>query len=917
MRTQKRFSAWGMRVATSPEAKTRGHTKAAPSVGTAELGPATPPRGSSKSSLAAVNEDEAPAVANGRLFAGNPSLRARHASTAVEKDKGFSFATSLARPRENQKRGNRAGAGHLRKPSIAPLGLLTQKRGSVWLLLLTLVLCMIGLWRYAWPWLMGRSYGDNDIVIQRATYVPVEYHHIDTNVHLALPDETRVFHVTKEFGPASMGGMGTALTALAIAEQNSPRLNVSIIMPYYSYLRESLEPRPRTFAELAVKTKLSGTEQTVNCHIYKYEWGYQVDDFLNPDEIERAERLERMHIDVYLVGPGDKKPFKNAFKASSAQDVYSSYAPLPQEWKELWFAKAAAEFLSFLATDTGASVFEADEQDSNSDEDVRTGVDIVHLHGATNAFVMSYLDEYQGRKFPGHKAPAVVYTLHDYTDELEYSNWLANMRPFFDSLDTHHFDEFVHGQRVFPSAMAIERADVVTLVSEPTAEAMVEARFDFYLKEWVMPAIQAKATQGDFVGITNGLDFTDHEKNPFSSALLQKHGVSFPRVGGDALVDTHTFERRDAVTSILPASSFIEAKERALRILIEHLPQHFSQADLVRPVLLFIGRFQYNKGCEFFAPLLQLLDQKRGSHLNDARLVVMGAPNNFPRKKLLALQKQHPTHFTLIEDEATQRAWGSLIRMASDFALVPSFAESFGLIAAEGLLYGMPVISSGVGGLAEFLTEYEASELEIEGNAFLFDALADLSPDVSASQPTYKFGDVPSRSPTAKLHLATAHLLIAVRRAIAAWRAMQGDSEHSWEMRELQARHMVASALSLAWDREGGPLDHYLHVYDMALQRRKEAEPHIVDLKGSVKGEDDEYAEYGHPSEPEPAIPHSKLGLVEVQGRTHPIKAEFEREKFDVIAERQAKEAARKRKQKKRSSKNKKTSHTSWLPRLW
>lgn len=47
---------------------------------------------------------------------------------------------------------------------------------------------------------------------------------------------------------------------------------------------------------------------------------------------------------------------------------------------------------------------------------------------------------------------------------------------------------------------------------------MVEGPMDFYLKELIMPSILEHARTGNWIGITNGIDFTSF--NPFNDILL-------------------------------------------------------------------------------------------------------------------------------------------------------------------------------------------------------------------------------------------------------------------------------------------------------------------------------------------------------------------------------------------------------------
>lgn len=586
------------------------------------------------------------------------------------------------------------------------------------------------------------------------------------------------------------------VTALALAQQQSPYLNVSIVMPFYSYLKREYRSSIKTLAELAIQTKSrTGSVSIIPCRVSIFKWRYPVRDFLKPGAAPTFR-----DINIFLIGPGGKQPYSFAFKAQGPHEIYSWHPKLNYELRDLYFNKAVAELVSFLGEEDGHSIFETDEGRTG-------GVEVVHLHGATNAMVADYLRGFEKLRTSDATPPAIVYTLHDYLDEVEHTYKLSNAVAFLneDSLEGHfskddpdHF--YVQGDKIFTSSIGIDLADQVTFVANSVAEDMVEGRFDFNLKELVMPSIVQQAKRGAFVGISNGLDFTDQDRNPFVSKSLSSSGLAFPRVGSN-VVEDHLQDR-----------SFAQVKSGAKYTLVKALPELFSQEDLERPIILFIGRFQYNKGCEFFEHLIQVV---RSDPKLDARFVAMGTQNNFPHKKLHSLHSKHPSHFTLIDDPAIQQEWGTLIRMASDLVFVPSFSESFGLIAAEGLLFGSAVISSAVGGLKEFLSEVEIGvDGHVRGNAFIFDISdsgsrtpeSSTSSSSSSSNATVTFRsaqvarDGPQRRET--LRLATEDMERAVKKAIGTWREIMDASGEEGFVRSL-----VADALALKWDREEGPVE--------------------------------------------------------------------------------------------------------------
>jgi glycogen synthase len=645
-----------------------------------------------------------------------------------------------------------------------------------------------------------------------------------------------------------MGGLGVMLTALSIAQSDSPYLSISVALPHYSYLSQHPQWREeiRPFANLSLPFTINPTTgKTSHIHvpISLLRWTYTpAPDFLNPPfplDAHLSDSPPSRSIDVYLIGPSDIKPFSAAFRAKDEGDIYSAYKPLKQEWKDLYFADAAAELVSYLGAKDEATVFEDEEVfDLDEEEELewieegqktaKRRVDVVHLHGATNAMVAHFLrqreKEHQHDESPS-RHPAIVYTLHDSLDEVEYSNLVQNVEHFLppsfssppDSLSTSlsPLQPYIYrsGTQLFTSALGIDLADAVTFVSQSIAADIVSGLFHFHLQDLVMPSISKRAAEGAFIGVTNGLDFTDSSKNPFTAPSLVARGLAFPRVGEDVLGEETL---RDAGGRIV---SFAETKEKAKAHLVAQLPHFFTHPeDAHRPWILFIGRYQYNKGCQFFSTLLEALSSPSSPNQPQGRLVLLGARNNYPFSALEALSKRYPHHLTLIDDRATptvQAQWGTLFRMASDFTVVPSLSEAFGLVAAEGLLFGSPVISTGVGGLREFLVPFPPEQHDeiatssvppTTGNAYLFDLFPSSSSTSSTqgAEEDYSRSAQDVRPSDAQLEPARRELRKQVERALQEWKKRKEGSE---EEREEFTRRMVAAALELKWNREDGPVE--------------------------------------------------------------------------------------------------------------
>ncbi|RUS15601.1 hypothetical protein BC937DRAFT_92244, partial [Endogone sp. FLAS-F59071] len=663
----------------------------------------------------------------------------------------------------------------------------------------------------------------------------IPYHHLDTTTEITISPGTTVYHITKEFGPAAMGGLGMVLTALASAQQRHDLLNVSVVMPYYSFIKPttiyteikkvaelSIDVRDKNGRLVPVEFKVSrfwyvpGQQPPENITVWEMIDGVNTSVTLPPEPLPPPDPLTS--IAVYLIGPGSQYPFSRAFKVKDVLHIYSSPPGLPQEWKDQYFCKAVAAFLSFQTASDDDSLFIPRIK--------RPHVDVVHLHGATNAYVARHLQQSIRTHQMGARPPAIVYTMHDYLDELQYTNTALNVRKFLDGNIGVEMDELAkyrHGHRVFMSSLGIDLADVVTFVSRTMASDMVEGRLDFYLKELVMDSILHRAEKRQFFGITNGIEF--EKLNPFKSKKLQARKMQYPQYAlqlieeeaariaeaertREKLVGPGSVSVSSSSSSLLPqriptrwninssaVNQITTSKDRARRFLVRR--KLLSDEDLHRPLVLYIGRFQYNKGLEHFATASDLFAR------HDIRFVIIGQKNNYPLEWVEQLAVRHPNHVTVISAAKPQRQWALFFRAAADFVFVPSLTESFGLVAAEGLLFGASVISSGAGGLREFLIDrptpqYDPVRLFDDDpphmhNAYLFDVTLPTPQQVRES------------------------LAEAVHDAVMDWRAIQARRNE----RESYSLRMALSALQLGWEREGGPVEEYLRVYEVGREVAK------------------------------------------------------------------------------------------------
>jgi glycosyltransferase involved in cell wall biosynthesis len=132
-------------------------------------------------------------------------------------------------------------------------------------------------------------------------------------------------------------------------------------------------------------------------------------------------------------------------------------------------------------------------------------------------------------------------------------------------------------------------------------------------------------------------------------------------------------------------------------------------ADRNEKLVLYVGRLVYEKGVSVLVDAVNLVQQK----LN-AKFVIVG--DGYMRDRLVDQARRvgamNKMFFTGFLDEASVK---KLYRVADVF-VIPSLYEPFGIVALEGMASGVPLVASGVGGLAEIITHDETGVLVYPDN---------------------------------------------------------------------------------------------------------------------------------------------------------------------------------------------------------
>ncbi|KAI8076711.1 starch synthase catalytic domain-containing protein [Gilbertella persicaria] len=650
------------------------------------------------------------------------------------------------------------------------------------------------------------------------------YTHLDTSMSTQIEKGTRVYHVTKEFGPAAISELGKTVTALAAAQQASNLTEVAIVMPFYSFMKRTVRGREIDMV-MDIRGKKPGQIMTVEFRVWKtlyafnppvqapsvYEW--KMINNVNTSVLLTPQRppAPTDAVPVYMISHANRKPFNQAFECRTPNDI-NVENELPNEWRDQYFAKAAAAFLAHKAT-------ASDEESIFAPIRIVPRVDIVHIHGASNAYVAKLLQDKKDADDLGPRPPAIVYSVYNHQDEIQYTNSFRNVRKFLDHInDREQVRKYVYGGKMYMSKLAIERADAVTFTSRSTAADIVEGRHDFHMKELVMDDLLKKVEGSRLYGINSAVDYHNTE-HPFITDKLMSRNMGFPQYGLQMIKDQELIHSTKPLYPLAlqvpdtptywtlsedPNDFIFMYKDRAKRYLIRR--SLFTEEDLKRPVVLFRNHLENNTGIEAVEEAAKFFA------INNMRLVIMGNKHTYPIERLEELVQLYPNHVSLIYTPKQQRQLGIFCRAAADFVFSPNPNDHEGLDTAEGMVFGSAVITAGGGNLREALIDRPLNQA---GSRRVSIALLD--PEVLTEK-----GAVVTSYEYYNSYKYTHQDLVSLRSAI------QDAAKDYEKFYKNKAYHeefilrMIRSALNLGWDRGHfkGPVHEYNQVYELALEDR-------------------------------------------------------------------------------------------------
>ncbi|KAI9250747.1 hypothetical protein BY458DRAFT_444674 [Sporodiniella umbellata] len=661
------------------------------------------------------------------------------------------------------------------------------------------------------------------VTIVKRQYPVVKYTHLDTTIQSSLKNETRVYHITKEFGPAAVSNMGRYVTGLVAAQQASGSAQTAVVMPLYSFMRK-LADKVELEMTIEVHGKRTGQNVAMEFRVFRmhhvfnppvqapnrYEW--QMINNINTSVLLTPQRepAPTDFVPVYMISPGNKRPFTQSFKSPSPSDLYAPNPHISQEWQDQYFAKAAAAFIAHKATAT-------DEESIFAPIRVVPRVDIVHVHGVSSAYIAKYLIDKKESDDLGPRPPAIVYTMHD-TEELKYANGARSIYHFSEQpiADRERLHNYIYGGRMFMSKFAVDRADAITFTSRAQAAEFIQIEKEIYLRELVMDGILRKSEQSLFYGIDGAIDYYSMDYPFFSDKLLNR-SMLYPQTAlNNIQAQPFLYNPQNpfslSVPDIptywsLPSSTqdFVQtAKNKARLFLVKR--RILIEDDLKRPIVLFHGPLAQGVGLESFSRAAELLVE------HNMRFIILGTRKGYPFEKLDALQKKYPDHVHVISLAKDERRWGVYCRAAADFVYVPHTTQSSTMQAMEGLLYGSAVIvrRANKEGTQKALIDRPAGE---RGNISVVYRNPKHPSEKGAALTSFEYYNAYFYDDQEK----------SLSRAIAdAARDYELFLRRDKTLREEFILRMIRSALNLGWDKGHykGAVHEYNRVYELVLRNR-------------------------------------------------------------------------------------------------
>jgi D-inositol-3-phosphate glycosyltransferase len=231
-------------------------------------------------------------------------------------------------------------------------------------------------------------------------------------------------------------------------------------------------------------------------------------------------------------------------------------------------------------------------------------------------------------------------------------------------------------------------------------------------REWKLPMVHMSHTLG---ALKNNVARNHDEREPSLRITSERRIVA----RADRLIAANPAERRDLQAfyradptriSVIPCGVDLD--------LFRPLPRDQARALLNLPVdakiVLFVGRLEPIKGVDVLLDALSHLDCD-GCH--GLTLIVGGNLDGTEAARLLAIRDRLGLADSVRFVGAQEQRTLPYFYAAADVCVVPSFYESFGMVAIEAMACGLPVIASRAGGLQFTVRDGQTGLLVLPGDS--------------------------------------------------------------------------------------------------------------------------------------------------------------------------------------------------------
>jgi glycogen(starch) synthase len=227
---------------------------------------------------------------------------------------------------------------------------------------------------------------------------------------------------------------------------------------------------------------------------------------------------------------------------------------------------------------------------------------------------------------------------------------------------------------------------------------------------WDIARRMREATGVPIVYTVHSLDVAEYELGNGPPECLGQWNLQQAVLAGADVIVAPTRSEMELVAQYCPAAAGrVAVAGHGVDDLPRQGSEHGRNDTDDEPTVLFVGRFVDRKGIrELLAAIPTILEQ-----VPQARFILVGGHRGVGPEEMeswwlppqLGSNRDRIRFTGWLSQEETDQCYG-----ASDILVVPSWYEPFGMVVLEGMLHGMAIAASSVGGPGEIL-EHESTGL--------------------------------------------------------------------------------------------------------------------------------------------------------------------------------------------------------------